>query len=229
VDWILAKYTAAGAYAGHVFCDGGRNGTDIPFDLKTHANNVVVAGRRASPVGHGFMTATYDSALVPLWVSYWPTGDGFDGQARALAINSQGGIYVTGYYREGIFGNDYLTTNFGQVWIYDASSRRVPGMEDFATAIAIDSNDDVYITGASVGINGQGYDYLTMKLRSGQPPYAWNPIGRRFTSAGNGDDIPVAIAVDHDRNVYVTGYSPAAGQGLNIVTVKYSSNGDVLW
>jgi hypothetical protein len=98
-------------------------------------------------------------------------------------------------------------------------------LENSPGAIAIDSADDVYVTGYSESVIGQGLDYLTMKLNPNGGA-AWT---RRFTSAGNIDDKAVAMIVDANGDICVTGSSPAPGQGLDIVTVKYSSGGEIIW
>src|SRR5208283_308245 len=38
-----------------------------------------------------------------------------------------------------------------------------------------------------------------------------------------------AIAIDQANSVYVTGYSPGAATGNDIVTIKYDNNGNQIW
>jgi uncharacterized delta-60 repeat protein len=51
----------------------------------------------------------------------------------------------------------------------------------------------------------------------------------RFNGAGNTTDWASGITLDPSGNVYVTGYSTGAGTGKDYMTIKYNSNGNVLW
>ena len=51
----------------------------------------------------------------------------------------------------------------------------------------------------------------------------------RFNGAGNTTDWAYGITLDPSGNVYVTGYSTGAGTGKDYMTIKYNSNGNVLW
>ena len=96
---------------------------------------------------------------------------------------------------------------------------------DQVAAIAVDNSGNVYVTGFSKG-SGTGKDIATVKYNSeGQQQWV-----ARFNNTGeNGNDIPTAIAFDISGNVYVTGQSEGSGTFYDIVTIKYSSNGNELW
>ncbi len=98
------------------------------------------------------------------------------------------------------------------------------GMEDFPVAVSVDLWGNVYVTGYSYG-NGAGKDYATVKF---------NPRGdqvwvRRYNGWANSEDEAVAIAVDGDGDVYVTGRSRSIQGDWDCVTIKYYSNGDTAW
>jgi uncharacterized delta-60 repeat protein len=95
---------------------------------------------------------------------------------------------------------------------------------DEANAITVDQYGNVYVTGESRGSSG-GPDYVTVK---------YNPNGIllwsvRYNGPGNSDDRAVAIAVDNNGNVYVTGESKGSGSNLDYATIKYDTNGNQLW
>jgi hypothetical protein len=96
---------------------------------------------------------------------------------------------------------------------------------DVVRAIAIDSSNNVYVTGESMDAAGR-YDYASI---------AYKPDGdslwvRRFNGAADNDDRPTAIEVDKFGNVYIGGSSVTDYNcGYDFGTVKYAPNGDVLW
>jgi streptogramin lyase len=99
-----------------------------------------------------------------------------------------------------------------------------------ATAITVDSANNVYVTGYSPGTNSAN-DIVTIKYdQNGNQVWL-----QRYNGPGNGNDAGNAIAVDNNGNVYVTGYDTTTAGGTEIVTIKYSplvlqrqSNGTVL-
>jgi hypothetical protein len=102
------------------------------------------------------------------------------------------------------------------------------GGTDEANALAIDSDGNTCVTGASWG-SGSGFDYLTVKVGpSGDT--LWT---RRYNGPHNGADVAHAIAVDAAGNVYVTGESEGLigihGIFEDFATVKYSPDGDLQW
>jgi hypothetical protein len=84
-------------------------------------------------------------------------------------------------------------------------------------SIVVDSANNSYVTGFSLGTNSSG-DIVTIK---------YDPNGnqlwlQRYNGPGNGNSAGNAIAVDNNGNVYVTGYDTTAAGGTEIVLIKYS-------
>jgi hypothetical protein len=160
------------------------------------------------------------------WVRrYNGPGNGED-HACALAVDSSGNVYVTGWSVGSRTYDDYATikyyANGDTAWV-----RRYNGpgdTTDDAFAIAVDISGNVYVTGASVG-NGTESDYCTIKYDS-NGNIAWV---RRYNGPGNGEDYAYALAVDSSGNVYVTGWSYSSETSLDYATIKYYPNGDTAW
>jgi hypothetical protein len=90
--------------------------------------------------------------------------------------------------------------------------------------MVVDADGNVHVTGES-GEFVFYSDYATVKYNcSGILLWA-----ARYDGSAAGDDHASAIAVDGDRNVYVTGYSDGLGVGRDYATVKYSSSGVEQW
>lgn len=137
----------------------------------------------------------------------------------AVTIDSDNNIYVTGYSHYTSAGNDYITikynSNGSQIWAKPYGGKT----DDKASSIALDSWNNVYVTGYSNG------DYATVKYSS-SGELQWDA---KYNGTSNGFDQATALCVDKEGNVYVTGQSAGNGTGIDYATVKYSPMGVELW
>lgn len=97
--------------------------------------------------------------------------------------------------------------------------------DDPATAIAVDTNGNVFVTGASLSTNGYpDYNFATIKYSTAGLPL-WTNF---YDGTGNSYDSPVAIKLDSKGNVFVTGVSSDI-IGSDFATLAYSNDGSPLW
>ncbi len=95
---------------------------------------------------------------------------------------------------------------------------------DKAVSVAVDASGNVYVTGESLG-NGTGYDYAAIKYNSaGVQQWVM-----RFSDPADSADIPVGLVLDKSGDLYITGYSFDAATGYDFETLKYNSDGALLW
>lgn len=95
---------------------------------------------------------------------------------------------------------------------------------DSAAAIVLDKNGHAYVTGVSAGEGGDT-DFATVKYDS-DGNQLWNA---RYHGPTNGLDAAIAIALDGEGNLHVTGWSAAGGALHDYATVKYDSDGNQQW
>jgi hypothetical protein len=189
--------------------------------------NVYVTGRSyGSGTSADYATIKYDTNGNQLWVARYdgPASDYDD--ARAIALDASGNVYVTGMsVRADTFG-DYATIKYdpdgNQLWVAFYNG---PGsFMDIAKSIALDSSGNAYVTGSSFG-SGTDTDYATIK---------YDPDGnelwvKRYHGSGNSEDSARAIVLDDSGNVYVTGVSIGDGTYYDYATIKYDPDGNELW
>ena len=159
------------------------------------------------------------------WVQRYKGLENSSAGARAVAVDGNGNVIVTGYSFSSASYADYVTIKYTStgvsLWtnLYNASG----GSDDGATAIAVDGSNNVIVTGYSTTSESY-YDYATIKYSSAGVPLWTN----RYNGPGNRDDQVRAVAVDGSNNVIVTGYS-GPPYNYDYATIKYSSAGVPLW
>jgi len=186
-----------------------------------NSGNVYITGTAGIGIGNNFdiLTAKYNPAGVLQWkVRIDGTANGFD-KGNDIATDKAGNVYITG-----------LTTNTGSFTDYTtmkiSSNGIIRWMQKFdgpangsddAAAIALDENNNVYVTGTSLGISS-GTDYTTIKYSS-VGKLEWT---QRYNGPANGFDNAIGIALDKDVNVYVTGGSQGVNTSTDFATIKYN-------
>jgi len=207
------------------------------------SGNVYVTGTSQTEAGFSprfreYVTIKYDSDGNELWVAqYHGPVQGSD-RANAIAVGSDGSVYVTGYSAARQYENDGATgilcdyatikydTKGNQVWVARYSA--LDGGHSVASALALDRSDNVYVTGNSRGSDEKSnQDCVTVKYDA-----AGNELWvARHDGPASGKDSANDIAVDAWGNAYVTGYVTCDAEGFDqdYATIKYDANGDELW
>jgi hypothetical protein len=224
-DYATVAYSSAGAplWTNRYTGPGITN-----YDLATAvavdgSGNVFVTGNSYNNgfVGSDYATVAYSSGGVPLWTNrYNGPGNGED-QAFAVAVDTNGNVFVTGTSIDSGFGSYfgvYATIKYSGQGVPLWTNRYGNGGE-VALAVAVDANGNVFVTG------GSAHDYATIKY-SGAGVSLWT---NRYNGPANVDDRATAMVVDGDGNVVVTGYSAGNGGGYDYATIKYSGAGVPLW
>jgi len=228
-DYATIKYYPNGDSAWVRRYHGFGNGDDYACDVAVdRTGNVYVTGWSLSGgpwPSWDYATVKYDRNGNELWVRRYDGPTNYADEARAIALDDSGNIYVTGNSGNLDRYMDYATIKYypngDTAWVrrYNGPSNGV----NRAVAIAIDDSANIYVSGSSLD-NITGFDYATIKYYPNGDT-AWV---RRYNGPGNGHDEVSAIAIDSSGNVYVTGSSDS-GPYPDYVTIKYYPNGDTAW
>lgn len=206
--------------------DGPAGARDEGFAVTVDEfDNVYVAGIGRPALNNDMLLIKYDSAGNLEWSKFYNgPGNGEDG-ANAVAYRA-GYVYITGYSRSAGGNVDYTTIKYSaidgaQIWVarYDGPATGT----DNANAIAIGSDNSVYVTGDSQRMGG-GADYATIKYSSAGVEQ-W--VSRYDGS--NGNDIARAIVLGSSGEAYITGSSAASNGQPDYATVRYDTNGGLDW
>lgn len=205
-------------------------------------DRVYVVGR--SEVSSG----NYDSQIVKYDLSGTPLGNTASGltandEAWDIAVASSGAYYVTGYVINASGNKDFRTVKYTAAGAIDTSwgsggvATYDSGRDDWAKGIALDAQDNVYVTGARDVADvsaplGFRWDWMTVKYDpTGARISAWD---KQFDSGLHNHDFAEGIAVDASGDVYVTGYfcsntsnilcASTSANDQRMRTVKYASS-----
>jgi hypothetical protein len=226
-DYATIKYNSSGVQQWVARYNGPTNYDDYPTSLAVDGSgNVYVTGASVarSWLYTDYVTIKYNSSGGQEWVANYSGPTPLSSVATSIAVDDLGNVYVTGYSANIGFYDDYATIKYNssgvEQWVARYSGPA--NSTDVAYSIAVDGSGNVYVTGASWGIN---YDYATIKYNSSGVEQ-WVT---RYNGPGNSEDAAHSLAVDDSGNVYVTGYSTGSGTGYDYATVKYNSSGVQQW
>lgn len=214
------------------FNSSGGN-SDMPQALSIDAaGNIYVA---ASINQNGWWLKKFNAAGTEDTVGWNKITGGSLSEPKGIAFDSSGNVFIAGH------GEDLVGTNTNRDWWIRKFSPA--GMEDMtwnkkihssgafddgATAIAIGSNDDVYVAGYAYCLVGSSTmdDWWIKKFNSTgtEITSGWD---KRFDSGSIYWERPAAIAVDSANYVYVTGYwgESSSGAATQWLTKKFAAFG----
>ena len=217
--------------AGNAFLTGGTTATDFP--TRNAYQSVLNKGSCHPPLcGDAFVTELNSTGANLLYSTF--LGGAFNDQGNAIALDSGGNAYVTGFTQSGFplvhplqsanqggqhaFVTKITPTLSGVASVVYSTYLGGTG-RDVGNGIAVDSAGDMYVTGATTSM-----DFLTTTNalytqndgQGGPEPGSsdaflteLNPTGQSALYStylgGVNDDYGAAIALDHTGNVYVTG------------------------
>jgi uncharacterized delta-60 repeat protein len=175
-DYATIKYDSTGQQLWVARYDGPVSGSDDPRAIAVDTSgNVYVTGASARTAysDSEYATVKYDSAGQQQWVARYSGPGNLDDQAHAIAVDNSGNVYVTGESVGLGTDYDYATIKYDssgqEEWV--ARYNGPANYYDVATAIAVDSSQNVYVTGSSANIGSStDLDYATIKYVQSPAP-----------------------------------------------------------
>jgi hypothetical protein len=218
-DYVTVKYNSSGIQQWLArYSSWYDYATAIAVDAS--ANVYVTGYSYALGTYYDYATVKYSTAGAQQWVRRFNGPGTSDDFAYDLKIDPSGNVIVTGdaFFAPGN-GSDYGTIKYSptgvEQWI---RSYNGPGSAvDIASALAIDSAGNVYVTGGSRGEDLVD-DFGTIKYSASGDELCV----LRYGSEDEVYYLATDIALDGSGGVFVTGYSSEVGQKLT-TTIKYGA------
>ncbi len=242
----------------------GSTGTDICRAIAVWTNGDIVMGggfQFTVDFGTGPLTAAssspdmyiagYSSSGTNLWSKRYG-GTGVE-VVRGIAFDPSGNIFVCGHFTGNVdFGggtvtnagiNDIFIVKYNSVGVYQWQKIVGGTADDVATALCVDTNGAVYVTGYFMGTVNFGGGNLFSQF-GGQDSYLakYDSAGayvfaKKFTN--NADDQGAALACDSTNGIYLGGKFQGSIDlgGGNLVSAgatdmylgKFNSGGTYIW
>ncbi len=199
-----------------------------------HAGNVIVVGTTRPAGDDDYFVAKFKADGSGM--SWTPASFGSTGNdvATAVTVDSKDNIIVTGYTVNGADIDIHTIKYCGSatpatdcppgkqtpgavIWEHTLAN---PLGNDYATAIAVDGSDNIYVAGSY--FNGAANDdFLVIKYPSAGSTPTWTEI---YDDPANANKINKILAIAVDSSGFtVTGYS-GRGATFDILTRKYDLN-----
>lgn len=228
--YVILKYdiAAGNLAAGFPFIYTGPLSTtaDVAFSIKADGsgNSYVTGKSNFSPGPGDILTLKVSSTGTLVWAKkhYGPSGVD-DGGVKIAIDNAGSNVFVSGYSTR-VVVQDFVTIKYSAAAgdslafaVYNHTGIDIP------TDMEIDAASNLTITGLSLNAANR-YCYATVRYNSNL-----NQLWAARTAATDGYDLANQVTLGTAGDVYVTGSSFKTGQGYDIYTVRYNSNGDTTW
>ncbi len=211
---------------------GPKSSDDVADLAVDGAGNIYIAGESQNQDNtFDYVTVKYNSNGVQQWAARYDFS-GRDDNARAMAIDGAGNVYVTGTSDGGATFFDIATIKYNsngvQQWLvrYNGTASR----SDFGSGMSLDNAGNVYVAGSSRVSTGSQlhYDIVVIQYNSSGAQQRLLSFNHNNPTLGNSDDFARFMTLDKDGNIYVTGTRDLLNQ-VDVVTLKYNSAGVQQW
>src|SRR5688572_1867641 len=234
-DMIVIKMDTAGSELARYTQNGPGSNFDLPYDITLNSSGeIAVTGMLSmntdANANGDIATLLFNPQLTPIWTRY-NNGNSFtNDQGADMVVDAAGNSYVCGFtYWGDIYYEDLtvfkINSSGERVWEYVYQGNQESSSEK-AVAIAIDSLQNVYVTGTTDTSTGQNYRDIYTVMLNPSGLKVWDAV---YDGPVGAADVPVAITVSPSGNVYVGATTVNTTTGVDGTVLCYNNAGSLLW
>jgi uncharacterized delta-60 repeat protein len=199
------------------------------------SGNLYLTGTTSTPAnGLNFVTVKMDAAGQILWTAEYDGAAGQDDTARAITVDTQGDVYVTGNSVNARGDTDLVVVHYNSSGQFSGNwaggSGKILGVRTFdgnaqsyddGVMVKVDANGFVYVVGSSVG-DGTFNDIVLIKYNQ-LGDLLWRVV---YDGPGHFSDSPVFLKLMPGGNVLVGGESTGGNEDSDWTFLLYDQNGN---
>lgn len=225
-DYLTIKYDSNGVQKWVKRYNGPGNALDGAISLSIDKDNSVFITGASYGIGTGsdICTIKYDSNGVQKWLSRYTDVGNEQDQAVSLNIDISGNVIVTGDSYRTASRSDFCTIKYNssgtQLWVkkFDKSN-----YSDYASSVLSDSANNIYVTGACSNASDESNMCTIKYTPSGE--VIWNKDLDSIGMSSSGSDL----VIDNQGKIYISGRFSTDNVKFGFCTIKYDTNGVLLW
>jgi Secretion system C-terminal sorting domain/Beta-propeller repeat len=197
------------------------------FANDANKNTYFVGSRNNNTGGSDFLTVKVASDMTVAWETTWNLSGGKDA-AKAVAIDANGNVFVTGHTTTNGNGQDYATLKFNSSGslAWSKTYNGAANLDDKPTDVAVDNNGNIFVTGFANEKSNEDFVTIWYDTNGNEK---W--VGR-FNSVYNQNDKSANIQIDPEGGLLVTGRTgKSQNDGTSITettTVRYRRSCDYI-
>ncbi len=224
-DIYVVKYLVDGTREwAAVPYDGGVFGHDYPSAVAFDSNgDIILAGYTYNGTDYDFVTRKYSGIDgSPIWTDVYNIGGTGNDFTRALALDAEGNIYVTGVAVTASGNEDFYTIKYDSTdgtRLWERSFNGIGNGVDEAVGVKVDLvNGDIVVAGTT--LKGTDNNDIHLVRYDSDGTVVWE----RTLDRPDNNDFAVAMSIDLTGNVIVSGDTDN-GSPTDIISVQYTYEG----
>jgi hypothetical protein len=219
------KYNAAGAEQWAARLAGPGNSIPTAIVADAAGNVYVTGGSESTGTGYDFLTVKYNAAGIEQWRDRYSYEDNGEDWSLSICLDSSGNVAVCGYVTDLTSYHDWAVIGYTPSGTRRFVTPRTSsgGNPDEANCIAADPDGNYYVAGR-LWFEGHVDDAAVVKYNAGG--------GEQWTASYDGPrsgDGAVAISRSASGDLYATGWSTGIDDNADVLTMKVSPAGAVVW
>lgn len=178
-----------------------------------------------SGTDYDFVVLKFDFNGSVLWTRRWNGIQNREDYLKRIALSGDGGVVISGSSNTAS-GFDFATVKYNSsgtlLWekIYNGPASNIDMMNDMIT----DASGNVFVCGYSLGVGSNNDATLLKYDAAGVQQWV-----SRYNGPSNHEDNAVALDLDNNGNIFVTGFTLTNGAFYDFLTIKYNSAGSQQW
>ncbi len=230
VEWTTVQYSSAGAERWVARQSGVSNlGGKVWAVSLDPQGNIILAGFMRTATQSVATAVKYSQGGERLWLADYVMPGSASTWFKAVVVDASGDIYfaggTVGYSQSGDDVFVVKSAPDGTLrWLARYNSPQ--NGDDWMSGIGLDRFGNVFLGGTTSIVSGMGTDIFMLKYDT-RGNLLW---ARQYDGIYSRGDVAYSMIVDSVGNAYVTGRCDGeAGSSSDLLTLKYSATGDVLW